>query len=140
MCDALHEISDISDSAIADFFIDLASKSTNSDDLVRRRDTETLDIDDKVVRFAKALFDKVPRTSTSSVGEKRRQENRAKEREAVMSQSKRYLLIDSDNDDEMLKIVPKKVKKSKKEKRKKTSDNDDDDEFDKVLLSNFRLA
>ena len=34
MCDALHEISDISDSAIADFFIDLASKSTNSDDLV----------------------------------------------------------------------------------------------------------
>ena len=91
-----------------------------------------MDIDDKVVRFAKALFDKVPRTSTSSVGEKRRQENRAKEREAVASQSKRYALIDSDNDDETLKIAPKKVKKSKKEKRKKTSDNDDDDEFDKM--------
>jgi hypothetical protein len=32
--DSLHEISGISDGTIADFFIDLAGKSSNPDDLV----------------------------------------------------------------------------------------------------------
>jgi hypothetical protein len=32
--DSLHEVANISDSTIADFFIDLASKSSSPDDLV----------------------------------------------------------------------------------------------------------
>ena len=99
----------------------------------RIRETETLDIDARVTTFAKSLFDKVPRSSsaTSSVGEKRRQENRAREREALVSQSKRYAMVDSDDEETTLKIQPKKAKKAKKEKRKKESDSDED-EFSKV--------
>ena len=99
----------------------------------RIRETETLDIDSRVTTFAKSLFDKVPRSSsaTSSVGEKRRQENRAREREALVSQSKRYAMVDSDDEETTLKIQPKKAKKAKKEKRKKESDSDED-EFSKV--------
>ena len=98
----------------------------------RIRDTETLEIDARVTAFAKSLFDKVPRSSASNVGEKRRMENRAKEREALQSQSKRYAMVDSDDDDDhSLKIQPKKAKKAKKEKRKKESESDED-EFVKV--------
>jgi hypothetical protein len=37
--DALHEVANISDGTIADFFIDLAAKSSSPEDLVNRFNT-----------------------------------------------------------------------------------------------------
>ena len=91
-----------------------------------------MDIDAKVTTFASTLFEKVPRTSANA-SEKRRQDNRAREKEALESQNKRYALVDSDEEETSLKIQPKKVKKSKKNKRKKVeSDQESENEFDKV--------
>lgn len=89
--DELHSVTGISDKTIANFFIGLAEKSTSPDDLLEKiRKTETLDIDDKVSTFAKSLYDKVPRASSTSgsASKQRQSENRAKEQAAMAMQGK----------------------------------------------------
>jgi hypothetical protein len=51
-------------------------------------------VDEKVANFARTLFDKAPKKS-ASIGDRRREENRAKERAAMELQSKKYSLVES---------------------------------------------
>jgi len=70
------------------------SQSILNFQIKRIRDTETLDVDDKVTNFARTLFEKAPKKSFSA-GDKRREENRAKEKAALELQTKRYSLVES---------------------------------------------
>ena len=58
--DRLHDILGISDTYIAQYFVGLAKKSESSSELVERlKETGTVDVDDRLISFAKDLFDKV---------------------------------------------------------------------------------
>lgn len=49
---------------IAQFIVGLAKKSTSAADLIEKlRDTETLDMDEKVLSFAQELYSKVSRSN-----------------------------------------------------------------------------
>jgi len=127
--DSLHSLVGISDRSIAEFMMGLARKSNDPQQFLEKiKDTETIDISDKVSVFASELWNKIPREM--SAGEKRSLENRKKEREAeeMYKKNKTFALIESDGEDE-LSIKPRK-KKKKKEKDKKKDDSED--EFEKM--------
>jgi len=130
VADQLHELMGISDRSIAEFIIGLCSKSANPADFIDKiRETETIDMDDKVSVFATELYGRMPREV--SQGEKRRIENRRREEQAIMEQKKNkgFRMVESDGEEE-LSIKPKKKKKKKREERKK--DDSDEDEFEKM--------
>lgn len=117
--DKLHSLVGISDRSIAEFMVGLCKKSSNPSDFIDRiRNTETIDVDDRVSLFASELWGKIPREMTA--GEKRREENRKREREAsaMFSRHGKLGLIESDGEDE-LSIKPSKKKKKKKNREAK---------------------
>jgi len=144
--DELHDVTGMSDRNLADFFIGLAKKSKSADNLIDKiRDTEALDISDRVKTFATQLYERCGSAGTTvSSGNKRSQENRRLEQEALALQAKNksYALLESDDEGAgQLQVRPSKHKKSKKEKkskREKHSDSkgggggDDEDEFDRM--------
>ena len=133
--DSLHDVAQISDMTIADFFIGLAQKSSSSDELVQKiKDTDTLDINPKVTQFANDLFNKIPKTSSIKAGDKRKLENRAKEKAALelAAKNRSYKLLSDEEDEPDLKIKPKKSKKEKKSKKKAEKYSDSEDEFEKM--------
>ena len=127
--DKLHELVGISDRSIAEFLVGLAGKSSDPSQFIEKiRDTETIDVDDRVSVFATELWGKMPRQQ--SAGEKRREENRRREREAVdlYSRQSKLGLVDMEDEGELA-IKPKKKKKRKKEASK---DDSDEDEFERM--------
>ena len=73
--DQLHDLLDISDRNIADFLLGLCRKSGSPEIFLQKiRDTETIDINDAVTRFAGELWNKLPRET--SAGEKKKLDNR----------------------------------------------------------------
>lgn len=127
--DKLHELVGISDKSIAEFIIGLGTQSKTPAEFIEKiKDTDCIEINDKVSLFATELHSKIPREL--SAGEKKRAENRRREEEARMEQKKNkgFKMVDFD-DEEELNIKPKKKKKKKKEEHK----NDDDvDEFERM--------
>ncbi len=138
--DELHSATGISDRSIAEFFIHLAGKAPDADTFLQKiRDTGTVDADSaSIADFARRLHAKVPRGSTSasvSAGQRRRDENRAKEAAAREMEAKNRTLglIESEDEDIAPHIKPSKksAKKSKKQKRAKVEE-EEEDEFDKM--------
>ena len=128
--DQLHELVGISDRSIAEFILGLCQQSKSSDDFLEKiKDTGAIDVNEKVAGFASELFGRIPREMTA--GEKRRQENRRREEQAVLDHKKNkgFKLVDFEDDGDGLNIKPKKKKKKKKEDK---HDNDDEDEFEKM--------
>ena len=113
--DKLHELVGISDKSIAEFVIGLGTQSKSPAEFIQKiKDTDCIEINDKVSVFATELHAKIPRDL--SVGEKKRAENRRRE-EAALSEQKRnkgFKMVDFE-DEEELSIKPKKKKKKKKE-------------------------
>ena len=135
VCDQLHEVAGISDSAIGEFFVGLAQKSKSAEDLISKiENTETLTIDSKVRAFASSLYEKVPKTigRDASNGQKRKNENREKERIAqeLELKNRTYGLVESDEEDARPVIHPKKKKKEKK--KRKRPESSEEDEFEKI--------
>jgi len=114
VADQLHELVGISDRSIAEFIIGLCQKSKSPSEFIEKiRETDTIDVDEKVSIFATELYNRLPKEL--SAGEKKKLENRKKEEHAIMEQRKNkgYRMIESDGEEE-LNIKPKKKKKKKK--------------------------
>ena len=79
--------------------------------------------------FAGELWNRLPRQQ--SAGEKRREENRKREKEAIdmFNKNSKFGLVESDDDE--LSIKPSKKKKKKKEKAAAKEDSDED-EFERM--------
>ena len=75
--------------------------------------------------FAGELWNRLPRQQ--SAGEKRREENRKREKEAIdmFNKNSKFGLVESDDDE--LSIKPSKKKKKKKEKAAVKEDSDEDE-------------
>ena len=86
--DKLHELVGISDRSIAEFIIGHHHHQSKSpaEFIQKIKDTDCIEINDKVSVFATELHAKIPREL--SVGEKKRAENRRRE-EAALSEQKR---------------------------------------------------
>lgn len=57
--DKLHDILGISDRYIGQFLMGLASKSSSTEDYIQKlKDTQTVDIDENMVSFARELWKK----------------------------------------------------------------------------------
>jgi len=128
--DKLHELVGISDRSIAEFMVGLCKKSKSPSEFVEKiRDTGTIDVNDKVSLFAGELWNRLPRQQ--SAGEKRREENRKREKEAIdmFNKNSKFGLVESDDDE--LSIKPSKKKKKKKEKAAVKEDSDED-EFERM--------
>ena len=73
--DTLYEVLGLSDRSLADFFISLGRKSASSEVFLEKiRDTNTIDVNEEVRRFAADLWNRIPREM--SAGEKRKLDNR----------------------------------------------------------------
>ena len=58
--DQLYDILGISDKYIAQYFIGLASKAGSSEEFVERlKETQTVDVDNNLIAFAKDLYNRV---------------------------------------------------------------------------------
>ena len=80
--DKLHELVGISDRSIAEFIIGLGTQSKSPAEFIQKiKDTDCIEINDKVSVFATELHAKIPREL--SLGENRRRE------EAALSEQKR---------------------------------------------------
>jgi len=132
--DKLHELVGISDRSIAEFLTGLCRKSSSPSEFLQKiRDTDTIEVDDRVAVFATELWGRMPRQL--SAGEKRRQENRAREQEVAATNARYSKLGLVDSEDDELSIKPSKKKKKKKEKEKETvtvKDDSDEDEFERM--------
>ncbi|QQP54424.1 Putative premRNAsplicing factor ATPdependent RNA helicase DHX16like, partial [Caligus rogercresseyi] len=122
--DELHRVSGISDVSIAEFFLDLSSKSSSESDLNDRiAQTETLEVNDPLVReFISGLWSKCPRKGPSE-GTKRRLEARAREASAreETSRNAAYEILSDDNESR-----DHHHKKRKKKKKKAVKDSEEE--------------
>ena len=85
--DKLHELVGISDKSIAEFIIGPGIQSKSPAEFIQNfKDTDCIEINDKVSVFARELHAKIPRKL--SQGEKKRAENRRREK-AALSEQKR---------------------------------------------------
>lgn len=113
--DKLHDILGISDKYITLFLIELAIKSTSTEDfLYKLRETGTIDVGTDVVKFAKELWNKVPHKQ-APIKASRLAEAAAKE---IIRKNESYTLV-SDDDEEDDPVPMKKVKKEKKRQFRK---------------------
>jgi len=129
--DRLYDLLEISDRNIAEFLIGLCRKASSPEIFIDKiRETDTIDINDGVRKFASELWTKTPRDL--SAGEKRKMDNRQKEAAAreLAEKNKKFALLESDPEDE-LPIKPKK-KKKKHKKDKSRNKSDSEDEFDRM--------
>lgn len=116
--DQLHDVIGMSDRYIAEFLISLAEKSNSSGHFLQKiQDTGTLDVNDKVTRFASELWSKMPQ-KVQKVNM-----NREKERLALEQQKKNqsYELLEDFMDDSAAveEIKPTKKRERKEEKSRK---------------------
>ena len=108
MNDELHGITGISNLTIADYLVGLAEKSKSAQDLMQKiRDTETLDVDQKVTDFAQNLYGKISSNTMGSSGpnlsQKRKMENRAKECAAMelAAKNRNFKMLSDDEEEEI---------------------------------------
>ena len=108
--DELHGITGISNLAIADYLLGMAEKSKSAQDFMQKiRDTDTLDVDQKVSDFAQKLYDKIPskssQNSAQTLAQKRKLENRAKERAAMelAAKNRNFKMVSDDEEEEEIK-------------------------------------
>ncbi|XP_052241879.1 pre-mRNA-splicing factor ATP-dependent RNA helicase DHX16-like isoform X2 [Dreissena polymorpha] len=97
--DKLHDILGISDRFIAQYLIGLAQKAKSDDEYIEKlKDTGTIDINDKVEKFSRELWNKVPHTVVKESASK------VHARSVLEAQKKNdsyQLLSDDDDDDDM---------------------------------------
>ena len=137
--DELHSVTGMSDRSVAEFFVHMAKKSPGEEAFIRQiQDTGAVDMTPQVEEFAKALFRRVPKATGAgmSEGQRRREENRAREKEvAEMARKNRSYALLSDDEEEMQIRPSKKAKKAKKKKRSdspKKEEEESEDEIDKM--------
>jgi hypothetical protein len=110
--DELHGITGISNLTIADYLVGLAEKSKSAQDLMQKiRDTETLDVDQKVTDFAQTLFAKIPSNGAGKGNlnlapnerQKRKIDNQAKERAAMelAAKNRTFKMVSDDEEEEI---------------------------------------
>ncbi|XP_046895351.1 pre-mRNA-splicing factor ATP-dependent RNA helicase DHX16 isoform X2 [Hypomesus transpacificus] len=112
--DNLHDILGLSDKYVSQFMIGSARKSSSHQDFVARlQQTNTIDINQRVIAFAKELYDKIPRKQPVE------KPARAIERQVIEMEKKNLtytLLEDSESDGEP--PTEKEKEKGKKSKNK----------------------
>jgi hypothetical protein len=110
--DELHGITGISNLTIADYLVGLAEKSKSAQDLMQKiRDTETLDVDQKVTDFAQTLYAKIPSNGAGKGNlnlapnerQKRKIDNQAKERAAMelAAKNRTFKMVSDDEEEEI---------------------------------------
>ncbi|XP_070177312.1 pre-mRNA-splicing factor ATP-dependent RNA helicase DHX16-like isoform X2 [Littorina saxatilis] len=134
--DKLFDILGISDKYIAQYMIGLASKAESSEDFVEKlKATQTVEVDNNVVVFARELFQRVPHKRKAV------REMTSDQREQIELEQKNqsYQLldeddsVDDDSDEFVQPLPPKKSKTDRKMKRnlrrkKESSDSDSEPE------------
>ncbi|XP_067933962.1 pre-mRNA-splicing factor ATP-dependent RNA helicase DHX16-like [Watersipora subatra] len=115
--DRLHDIVGISDKMIVQYILGLAKSAKSPADYIEKlRNTEALDINEKIVSFSQELFTKLPtRQSAVKLLERQKRE----EALAFQKRNQSYNLIDSDSDQEE---TPKTLQKLKRNKKRQLRD------------------
>lgn len=112
--DKLHDILGMSDKYVAEYLINMASKSTSVESFLDKvKETGTIDVDSNFSNFAHQLWDKVPHQQPKE------RPNRAKEKEVIemLEKNKTYKLLPDDDDEDY--YEQSSAKNSKADKKRK---------------------
>ncbi|KAF6039237.1 DHX16 [Bugula neritina] len=126
--DRLYDIVGISDKMIAQYVLGLAQDAKSpADYLEKLRETEALDINEKIISFAQELFNKLPpkQSATKLLEQQKRQDALSMQR-----RNQSYQLVETDSEEEKVskKSSTKSKKSSKRQLRHKKESSESEDE------------